>query len=161
MNELIFYKSKRQRLKSGITFSVLLLTFIYVMLFFYEKEEFFYLLIFFILTVISAYSLTSVVFNKPTVIVDEKGIRNNTNMMGLIKWSFIIDFEIKTIMKRELFVIKLNNKDGFLNEKNFFSKSLMKTNVNKLESPAVIGEFEFDAPLEVVLEKIKIFRESL
>ena len=160
MNQLKFYKPKSQRIKSGAIFGISLIVSVLMLVLRIMVESYFSVFVFFVYTAACSFSLISIIFNKPTVIIDANGIRNNTNMMGLIKWEYIDDFVIKTVMYRQLLVIKLNNQEAFLKSKNIFSSTLMKTNVKTLGSPAVIGEFEFDEPLEIVLEKIIAFRKS-
>jgi hypothetical protein len=160
MNQLKFYKPKSQRIKSGAIFGILLIASTLMVVERIMEESYFSAIVFLVSTVACSSSLISIIFNKPTVIIDSKGIHNNTNMMGLVKWQYIDDLEIKTVMYRQLLVIKLNNQEAFLKSKNIFSSTLMKTNIKTLGSPAVIGEFEFDEPLEIVLEKIIAFRKS-
>lgn len=160
MNQLKFYKPKSQRIKSGALFGILLIVSTFMIVLRIMEESYFSAIVFLVSTVACSFSLISIILNKPTVIIDSKGILNNTNMMGLVKWEYIDDLEIKTVMYKQLLVIKLNNLEAFLKSKNIFSRTLMKTNINTLGSPAVIGEFEFDEPLEIVLEKIIAFRKS-
>lgn len=160
MNQLKFYKPKSQRIKSGVIFGILLIASTLMFVQRIIEESYFSACVFLVSSAACSFSLTSIILNKPTVIIDSNGIRNNTNMMGLIKWEYINDFEIKTEIYRQLLVIKLNNQEAFLKSKNLFSRTLMKTNITNLGSPAVIGELEFNEPLEIVLDKIIAFRKS-
>jgi hypothetical protein len=160
MNQLKFYKHKSQRIKSGALFGILLIASTLMVVLRIMEGSYFTAIIFLVATTACSFSLISIILNKPTVIIDSSGIRNKTNMMGLVKWEYIDDFEIKTVMYRQLLVIKLNNQEAFLNSKNLFSKTLMKTNINSIGSPVAIGAFEFDEPLEIVLEKIISFRSE-
>jgi len=161
MNQLKFYKPKSQRIKSGALFGISLIVSFLMLVLRIMEESYFSGFVFLVLTAASSVSLISIILNKPTVIIDANGIRNNTNMMGLVKWEYIDDLEIKTVMYRPLLVIKLNEQESFLKSKNLFSRTLMKTNINSLGSPVVIGASEFDEPLEIVLEKIIAFRNNL
>ena len=161
MNQLKFYKPKSQRIKSGALFGISLIVSFLMLVLRIMEESYFSGFVFLVLTAACSVSLISIILNKPTVIIDANGIRNNTNMMGLVKWEYIDDLEIKTVMYRQLLVIKLNNQEVFLKSKNLFSRTLMKTNINSIGSPVAIGAFEFDEPLEIVLEKIIAYRNNL
>ncbi len=157
MEKIEFYKSGSQRIKSGILFVFLLLIFSFLTFNEIKENHFINSMLFSIFILVSIISLIKVILNKPNVVIDSQGIRNNTNMMGLIEWEFISDFEIKTVMKRKILVINLNDQEAFLKSKKPISRTLMKTNINKLGSPAAIGEFEFNESLENVITKIKTY----
>lgn len=74
--------------------------------------------------------------------------------MGLIEWKYISHFELKKAMGRTFIVIHLNDVDAFLMTKRKVSRTLMKSNIKKLGSPAVISEFEFDKDLDLVVEEL-------
>ncbi len=160
MNQLKFYKPKSQRIKSGALFGILLIVSALMVVLRIMDGSYFTAIVFLASITACSFSLISIIFNKPTVIIDANGICNNTNMMGLIKWEYIDDFEVKTVMFRQLLVIKLNKQEALLKSKNLFSRTLMKTNINSIGSPVAIGAFEFDEPLEIVLEKIISFRSE-
>ena len=161
MNQLKFFKPKSQRIKSGAIFGISLIVSVLMLVLRIMVESYFTAFVFLVSTLACASSLISIIFNKPSVIIGANGIRNNTNMMGLIKWEYIDDFEVKTVMYRPLLVIKLNKQEAFLKSKNLFLRTLMKTNINSIGSPVAIGAFEFDEPLAIVLEKIIAFRNNL
>lgn len=159
MEDILFHKTQSNRLKSAFSFSLITIILLYFMYDTLEKEKYVYATILSVLIIASIISLIKLILNKPTVVIDKNGISNNTNMMGLVKWSFIKEIRIKQIVKREFIIIKLHNENEFLKSKNFISRSLMKSNIKKLESPIVISEFEFDKPLEDVLVKIIEYKE--
>jgi hypothetical protein len=157
MGKIEFFKSRPQRIKSGILYSFLLLIFSYLTVFEIKENHFINSMLFLIFILVSTISLIKIILNQPTVLINSEGIRNNTNNTGLIEWRYIKDFEIKTVMNRKILVINLSYQDTFLANKNPIARMLMKTNIKKLGSPTAIGEFEFNEPLENVIEKINSF----
>lgn len=157
IEKIEFFKTRSQRIKSGILFIFLLLIFSFLTFNEIKENHFINSMLFSIFILVSTISLIKIIFNKPTVVINSEGIRNNTNMMGLIEWQHVKDFEIKTVMNRKILVINLNDQEAFLKSKNPIARTLMKTNINKLGSPAAIGELEFNEPLENVINKINTY----
>lgn len=123
------------------------------------KDDFGFAILNFAVCLIALLLIINVLANKVTVTVDEKGVKNNTNFMGPIEWKYISHFELKKAMGRRFIVIHLNDVDAFLKTKRKMSRTLMKSNIKRLGSPAVISEFEFDKDLELVVEELEGMRK--
>lgn len=154
MQKLIFHKSKKQRIKNVAL--PLLMIFVYGFIGYRRliKDDFGFAILNFAVCLIALLLIIHVLSNKVTVTVDEKGVKNKTNFMGLIEWKSISHFELKKAMGRKFIVIHLNDVDAFLKSKRKVSRTLMKSNIKKLGSPAVISEFEFDKDLDLVVEEL-------
>jgi len=92
--------------------------------------------------------------NTDTVIVDEIGIRSRVNGMGLVKWSYVEDFEIVKLRNSMGILFHINNHEALLNEMNSMSRGMMRTNIKKLGSPVIIPQPELHKPLEIVLQEL-------
>ena len=110
--------------------------------------------------VIAIYQLFKAIINAPTVIINEDGINSKVNGMGLIRWDLIERFEIKKPAKTPMLVIIINDEKKLFEGINKLSTLIMKSNIKKLGSPVVIPESEFNEPLEIVIDKIEVFRNS-
>ncbi|MBU2020562.1 MAG: hypothetical protein KJ941_13020 [Bacteroidetes bacterium] len=154
MTELFFYKSNNQRIKAFIVHAISLIILIYFITIKYTLADKGLIILIGLICLIPLLSLINVIINRKTVQVNKNGITNNTNLMGLIEWKYIQNFEIKKIMGRELLVIHLTDINEVLQKKNFITRALMKSNLKKLGSPAVIGGMEFNVPLKEAIEKM-------
>ena len=104
--------------------------------------------------------LARTLMNKDTVIVDQFGIRSRVNGMGLVKWSFIEDFEIIKMRNSMGILFHINDHEALLNEMNPMSRGMMKTNIKKLGSPVIIPQQELHKLLEDVLLEWRDYKEK-
>lgn len=93
-----------------------------------------------------------IIKNKPSVIVNERGITSKTNFMGLVSWDHITGFELKQIGRSVLLVVLVRDSKKVLNERSWMARILMSTNTKRLGSPVVIPASEFDRPMEEVFD---------
>ena len=161
MDILSFKRPKKNKLKSFLISIILLMFLGYLLFDALQKEHIISIVLISVFILLSLKMLFDALMDKATVIVDSDGIRNNTNGMGLIRWQYIIDFEIKTILRNELLVVNVRDSELLLNEKNLITKVLMKANVKKLGSPVIISEKEFDSSLLEVIERIETYKNNL
>jgi hypothetical protein len=155
MQTLTFTKANSHRIKSGLSHTLSLVVFVYLGVNKCLEASYLSGAFFLLFSLVPIISLFKIITKSPTLVVNQEGITNNTNMMGLIKWDYIDRYEIKKIIGRRILVIHLNDPDAFLASKNLISRTLMKTNTKKLGSPAAIGEIELNEPLEDIIKKIK------
>lgn len=161
MNDLIFTKSKQNRILGLIISIVLIILSIYMIVHFLKLNLILNSIIFIFLLGISIYMLYKNIMNTPTVRVNHIGIKSNVNGMGMIKWELIDGFEIKKAINARVIAVKINDQNTLMNDINKVSKKLMNTNIKKLGSPVVIPKSEFQLPLEIVLDKIESYRSNL
>ncbi|MBX9850407.1 MAG: hypothetical protein K2X86_01460 [Cytophagaceae bacterium] len=138
-----YYRSAFRRRNAIIINTCTILISIVFLVYINLKSELF-TLIFLSLIIFGAYSLFRQFLNKPSVIISAKGIYTFSNFCGWIEWKYIERIEIDRGMNMELIVIKINDIDGFLKPKNFIAKTLMKTNIKKFGTPALIPMSEID-----------------
>ncbi len=150
-------KNKREIIKAGMTAILSVAMIIYGA----YIDSLFIIIVFAGFLVLGLYLIYNSLKNKDTVIINEKGISSNTNKMGLIKWKYIEDFEIKNTVNTKVLVVKVNDLEKLLNEMTKVSKLLMKTNIKKLGSPVIIPESEFNEPLDNVKDRIEKYKNSL
>jgi len=74
------------------------------------------------------------------LIIDEKGITDNTNAssVGLIDWIDITELKIEQVMSTRFLLIFINNPDKYLDRVNGFKRSLMKGNMKMYGTPLSI-----------------------
>jgi hypothetical protein len=108
---------------------------------------------------VGSFIFYSFITNKPTVIVNEEGIKNNANGMGSVAWKYITGFEIKKGINFKAIVIKINDEEGFFKDKSKLTKGLMKTNVKRFGSPVVIPESEFNIAMPQAIQMIEKYRK--
>lgn len=154
MQKITFQKSKKQRVKNVVI--PLLMIFVYGFIGYRRlmKDDIGDAIFYFVVFLIALFFIINVLVNKVSVTLDEKGLKNNGTFMGLIEWKSISHFELKKAMGRKFIVIHLNDVDAFLKTKRKMSRMLMKSNVKRFGSPAVISEFEFDKDVEMVVDEL-------
>jgi hypothetical protein len=161
MDNLSFTKSTKAKTKDKLL-SILLVIVLFFMVFnSYNDNSKVALTIFSLLLIGSFVLLFKALSNKNTVVVNKEVIFNHTNGMGLTKWKFITGFEISNIRNAQILIIKINDFEELLSQKNGISRKLMKSNINKLGSPVLIMGSEFDQELTLVKDKLEKYRDSL
>ncbi len=113
------------------------------------------------LSAFGIYLLYKNTINSSTIKVTFEEIYSNVNRMDLIKLEYIDDFEIKNDVNTHVLVIEINNQKKFLDSVNKISKAIMLSNIKKLGSPVIIPVPEFNEALEIVIEKIKNYKNCL
>lgn len=158
MEELIFKRNRKSK-HAGLAISLLAI-FVALLAFFMLENN--YLMYFIIIAtlVLNFKLLIDNIRNVSIVKVNQKGIFTRVNGIGLIKWEFIEDIEIKKLKNSMGIVFKIGQPEKLFKEKNFITVFLMKTNLKALGSPVIIPKEEFHVPLETALEKIENYRNS-
>lgn len=155
MKELTFKKSSKAKQKDKLL-SVFLVTLLLIALYIAYNDNSKASLIILSLMLIGGVSfLYKSWSNKNTVIVNNQGIYNQTNGMGLIEWEYITSFEISKLRNAEVLIVKINDSNKLLSGKNAITRQLMKSNINKLGSPIVIMGSEFNQELGWVKKELE------
>ncbi len=92
--------------------------------------------------------------------VSNQGITTAANGVGMISWEFIDGFAIKDGINFKALVILLNDHEAFFKDKNNIVKNLMKSNLHRFGSPAIIPSTEFHLPLPEAIDMIENYRKS-
>jgi hypothetical protein len=77
---------------------------------------------------------------KPGLIINEKGITDNSNYtsVGLIEWSEITGIRTQQVMSTRFILIDVLNPEKFIEKSSKFKASLMKTNMKMYGTPLSI-----------------------
>ncbi|MFK7749584.1 MAG: STM3941 family protein [Kordia sp.] len=154
---LLFYRDAKRRNRE-LFFSVLIILISVVAILFWSSI--FVYIFFGLFTFVGCYLLNVYAKNKPSVIVDKRGITSTANGVGMISWEFITDFTLKDGINFEALVILLNDEAAFFKDKSNIVKRLMKSNRQRFGSPVIIPATEFHLPLSEAIEMIKNYRNS-
>ncbi|MDA6071095.1 hypothetical protein NJT12_15880 [Flavobacterium sp. AC] len=78
--------------------------------------------------------------NKPGLIINEKGITDNSNSssIGLIKWSDITEISLGRVMSTQFLLIKVSNPEDYIQKANQMKKLLLKQNLKTYGTPITI-----------------------
>jgi hypothetical protein len=161
MSTIEFKKQKKDRFRSLLFSLISIIIFSSLISDVIQKGQSIKILIFIGMIVLTGVMLFKAVTNKSSVIVGSEGIRNNTNGIGLIRWEYIAEMEIKNISNDQALVINVTDSEKLLAEKNPLTRMLLKFNMKRLGSPVVISQREFNKPLPEVIEEIRKFKASL
>ncbi|MBC8756539.1 hypothetical protein H2O64_17840 [Kordia sp. YSTF-M3] len=151
---LLFYKDKKFRRKQ-IMLSMLIMVSSGFTIYFAPTMT--VRIIFGLFFIVGSFIFYSFTANKPTVIVNDEGIRSTTNGMGIIAWKYITGFEIKKGINFKAIVITINDEDDFFKDKSNLAKGLMKTNIKRFGSPVIIPESEFNVSMLEAIEMIEAY----
>lgn len=108
-----------------------------------------------------AFSIKKFFDKKPGLIIDEKGIIDNTSgvSIGLIEWKSITGFRSKQIMSTRILLIDTNDPEKFVAKASGLKARIMRTNYNMYGTPLAIGsttlKYNFD-DLETLLKTAMI-----
>lgn len=166
MKEVIIPLSK---LKIGISFlgciAVSLLFSYFVQIIIKDKtifEEFHFLVVFiffiFILILSAFYHLYKLFDSKPGIIINERGIVDNSNFVsvGLIRWENITNIKINKVYGQKQIVIEINNPDEtILNQKNPLKRFFMKFNKDHFNSPILLSSVALNCKFDDLYKIIK------
>jgi hypothetical protein len=103
------------------------------------------------------YSIIKLFDNKPGLIVDDKGITDNSSGVaaGFIPWKKIKSIKVIEIKSTRFLLIYTSNPESYLNDKNTFKKKMMQLNNKMYGTPVNISsnslKFKFD-DLEQLLQ---------
>jgi hypothetical protein len=153
---LLFYRDPKRR-KRELFFSVLIILISVAMILFWSSL--FVYIFFGLFTFVGCYLLNVYAKNKPSVIVNGQGITSSTNGVGMISWEFVDGFEIKDGINFQALVIMLNDDEAFFKDKNKIVINLMKSNLHRFGSPAIIPATEFHLSLSETIEMIENYRK--
>lgn len=92
--------------------------------------------------------------------VNDQGITTSANGVGMISWEFVDGFTIKDGINFQALVIMLNDEEAFFKDKNNIVKKMMKSNLHRFGSPAIIPSTEFHLPLSEVIDMIENYRKN-
>ena len=94
--------------------------------------------------------------NKPTLVIDENGITDNStlNNCGFINWDHIKNIEIRKGVNMTFLCFDLIDDSKILSLANPIKKSIMKSNKRKLGTICVIPEVLINENLDIVLNEI-------
>ena len=107
------------------------------------------------------YGIIKIFDNKPGLIIDKKGIRDNSSAVSghLIRWEDITGFEVGEIKKTRFLLIFVNNPQQFLDNANPFKRFIMKMNLKMYGTPVSISsnalQCNFDELLKMLENEIK------
>ncbi|KAF2343075.1 STM3941 family protein [Flavobacterium tistrianum] len=78
--------------------------------------------------------------NTPGLIINEKGITDNSNSssIGLIKWSDITEISLSRVMSTQFLLIKVSNPEDYIQKANQMKKLLLKQNLKTYGTPITI-----------------------
>ena len=86
------------------------------------------------------YAIRKLFGNTVGLIIDEKGITDNTNALsiGLINWADITEIKTKQVMSTKFLLIFTNNADKYLDRVGYFKRNLMLGNLKMYGTPLSI-----------------------
>ena len=161
MSELTFNKNSKSKRNLTVALIVLVLISVWLFNIGYSKNNLGLLISAILFSLLGLYFLIKNLSNSPILTVNKNGIKSNVNGMGLIVWKFITGFEISDAINMRVIVVNIIHQDELLQNKNPISRTLMKSNQNRLGSPVVIPESEFNESLESIINKIEEYKNSL
>jgi len=100
--------------------------------------------------------------NRPTFIIDNTGITDNSsvNGSGKIDWENIKNIEIRKGVNSDFLCIDLFDEQKILNKNNLIKRFLMKSNKKKLGTICAIPEISLNESLDLVLNEINQYRTN-
>ena len=107
------------------------------------------------------YFLRKLIDKKPGILIDDKGILDNSNpgSIGFINWNDVKKIVKSRAMKQELLVLEVSNPEYYMNkETNFLMKKSMAYNYKHFGSPLAISANLLNCDLN---ELITILEERL
>jgi len=118
------------------------------------------LMLFFVL-VFNIFTLRKIIKKLPAYILDENGITDLSKMkyftFGFIPWSEITSVEGVGTPENWNICIELKNPDGFIKQKPFIIRNILKKNRIYRGSPILINTLFLEGHFKPVTEKIKTF----
>lgn len=161
MNNLTYHQSKkslkRERIKSGVISTVSIVMGCYSFLSGYYLVS----VVFWLLLSLGVFLFLKSYQKRVTVTVNEQGLISDVNGMGLIPWDHIEGFEIVDGVNVRCLVVKVKNEKQLLESVGGISKKLMSSNINRMGSPVVIPESQFDDNLAGVRNEMEAYKDSL
>lgn len=78
--------------------------------------------------------------NKPGLIINEKGITDNTNSssLGLIKWSDITKISQKKVVSTKFLLVEIRNPEEYIEKANRLKKLTLRQNLNTYGTPITL-----------------------
>lgn len=105
------------------------------------------------------YGIINAFQNKPTLVIDETGLIDNSSMnsSGRIEWKDIKNIEIRNGVNMRFLCIDLYDEEKTLSNFNAIKKLLMKSNKKKLKTICAIPEISLNDNLEEILRELNTF----
>ena len=95
------------------------------------------------------YSSIKLFDSKPSLIVNDEGIYDNSNAasIGFISWETITDVGIITIRKRNILCIYINNNEEVLSKVNFLKRIFLKGSISWYRTPIGISAINLNSDI--------------
>jgi hypothetical protein len=161
MDSISYKKNKKAKNKELILSGIAIAMSLFMIKYSDQNNMILFIAMFLGLPGFALYVIYNSLLDNATVTVNQFGISSNTNLMGLVKWEYIVDFEIEKAVNSKVLVVNINDIESFLSEKNIISTQLMKSNIKRLGSPVIIPESEFNYSLDVVKREIEDYKNSI
>ena len=119
-------------------------------------------LIWFVILIFVIYAVIKAVQNKPTLIIDNSGMTDNStlNSIGRIQWDEIKNIEIRSGINTRFLCFDFFDENRVLSKTNLFKRILMKSNKKKLGTICAIPEISLNESLNSVLTDINHIRSN-
>lgn len=103
------------------------------------------------------YCLVKLFDNKPGLIIDKNGIRNNTSIVSnhTITWNELSAVGLTKIGKEKILFLYFKDDNSFIRKFNFFERFLMKLNVSMHQSPIGISTRSLKYDIEKLHRQIQ------
>jgi len=88
--------------------------------------------------------------NKPGLIINEKGITDNTNSssIGLIKWSDITKISQKKVVSTKFLLVEIRNPEEYIEKANRLKKLTLRQNLNTYGTPITLTSLGLQCSFE-------------
>lgn len=107
--------------------------------------------------------LWDILKNEPGLVIDQKGILNNSNLNSgyFVSWEEIEDMSISTISrKQKCIIINVVNHEKIYDQVNWLKRLLLKGTARFYQSPVFITDSILNESLDEVLKKLRKQRNS-
>ncbi|NDI99817.1 hypothetical protein GWA97_12075 [Flavobacterium sp. LaA7.5] len=106
----------------------------------------------------SIYSLMSLFNRKHSLIINDKGIIDNSSgvSVGLIKWSDIINIEITRVKSTKFILLFVQNPEQYINNSKSFKRFLLKSNHKMYGTPLSISSTSLQYNFEDLEKEIRL-----
>jgi len=113
------------------------------------------------------YGLKKIFDKKAGLIIDEKGITDNSNAssIGLIEWNDITEIKTKQVMSTKFLLIEVKNPEEYIKKaKNRMKAKLMKTNMKMYGTPLSITsntlKYNFEKLEHLIQTELKKYKNT-
>lgn len=114
---------------------------------------------------ISLYSIKKLTSKKSGLIINNKGITDNSSALavGFIPWRDIIEIKIAQVKNQKFVILIVKNPEHYINRfSNILSKSVLKLNLKGYDSPVSIApnslKTNFEELHQLIVEQFELYK---